>query len=69
MTSEKTWVGIDVCKDVLDIDLLPQGGTLQQPHHEREVQALIEQLRPLSPSLVVVESTPIVPSHPCRTAA
>jgi transposase len=57
MTLEKTWVGIDVSKDVLDIHVLPQGLTLQQPNHEIGVQALIEQLLPLSPSLVVVEST------------
>jgi transposase len=57
MTSEKTWVGIDVCKEVLDIYVLPQGLTLQQPNTDAGVQALIEQLRPSSPSLVVVEST------------
>jgi transposase len=57
MTLEKTWVGIDVSQDVLDIYVLPQGLTLQQPNHEIGVQALIEQLLPLSPSLVVVEST------------
>lgn len=57
MTPEKTWVGIDVCKDVLDIYVLPQGLTLQQPNTEVGVQALIEQLQPLSTTLVVVEST------------
>jgi transposase len=57
MTLEKTWVGIDVSKDRLDIYVLPQGLTLQQPNHEAGVQALIEQLQPLSPSLVVMEST------------
>lgn len=57
MTEEKTWVGIDVSKEVLDIYVLPQGLTLQQPNSEVGVQSLIEQLHPLSPSLVVVEST------------
>jgi transposase len=57
MTPVKTWVGIDVSQDHLDIYVLPQGLTLQQPHHEVGIQALIEQLHPLSPSLVVVEST------------
>jgi transposase len=57
MTPEKTWVGIDVCKDVLDVYVLPQGLTLQQPNTEIGVQTLIEQLQPSAPSLVVVEST------------
>ncbi|MFM7878468.1 IS110-like element ISMae40 family transposase [Microcystis aeruginosa] len=57
MTEEKTWVGIDVSKEVLDIYVLPQGLTLQQPNSDVGVQSLIEQLHPLSPSLVVVEST------------
>jgi len=57
MTPEKTWVGIDVCKEFLDIYVLPQGLTLQQPNTDAGVQALIEQLRPIAPSLVVVEST------------
>jgi transposase len=57
MTPEKTWIGIDVCQDRLDIYVLPQGLTLQQPNSEAGVQALIEQLPPTSSSLVVVEST------------
>ena len=57
MTIEKTWIGIDISKDVLDIYVLPQGLTLQQPNSDVGVQSLIEQLNPLSPSLVVVEST------------
>ncbi len=57
MTQEKTWVGIDVSKDLLDISVLPQGLTLQQPNREVGVQALMEQLLPLAPTLVVVEST------------
>jgi transposase len=57
MTPEKTWVGIDVCKDILDVYMLPQGLILQQPNTDIGVQTLIEQLQPNSPSLVVVEST------------
>jgi transposase len=57
MTLEKTWVGIDVCKEWLDIYLLPQGLTLEHPNTELGVQALIEQLQPLSPTLTVAEST------------
>lgn len=57
MTPEKTWVGTDVSQEYLDLYVLPQALTLQQPNHDKGIQALIEQLRPLSPSLVVVEST------------
>jgi transposase len=57
MTPDKTWVGIDVCKDGVDIHGLPQGLTLQQPNTTAGVPALLEQLRPLAPSLVVVAST------------
>jgi len=57
MTTEKTGVGIDVSKEMLDLYILPQGLTLQQPNSDVGIQSLIEQLHPLSPSLVVVEST------------
>jgi transposase len=57
MNTEKVWVGIDVCKDALDVYVLPQGLIWQQPNTEIGVQNLIKQLQPLSPSLVVVEST------------
>jgi transposase len=57
MTLEKTWVGIDVCQQWLDVHVLPQGVTFQQPNSPSGVQALIEQLQPLSVSLVVAEST------------
>lgn len=57
MTSQKTWVGIDVSQALLDIYVLPQGLTLQQPNSEAGIQALIDQLLPLPSPLVVVEST------------
>lgn len=57
MTLEKTWVGIDVSKDSLDVYLLPQGTTIQVANTEAGVQALIAQLKPTSPHLVVAEST------------
>ncbi|KAM3099566.1 IS110 family transposase [Phormidesmis sp. 146-35] len=57
MTPEKTWVGVDISQDSLDIHVLPQGLTLQQPNREVGVQALIEQLHPLVPTLVVAEAT------------
>jgi transposase len=57
MTPEKAWVGIDVSQDQLDIYILPQGLTWQQPNTEIGIQKLVEHLRPLSVTLVVVEST------------
>jgi hypothetical protein len=57
MTPEKTWIGIDVSQDLLDIHVLPQGLILQQSNNEAGIQVLIEQLLPLSPTMVVVEST------------
>lgn len=57
MTSENTWVGIDVSKDQLDVYVLPQGLCFQQPNREIGIQALVAQLLPLCPTLVVVEST------------
>lgn len=57
MTSEKTWVGIDVCKASLDVYILPQGSTLQVSNSKAGVQALIEQFKQTPPHLVGVEST------------
>jgi transposase len=57
MTSQKTWVGIDVSQALLDIYVLPQGLTLQQPNNEAGIQALIDQFLLLPSPLVVVEST------------
>ena len=57
MTSEKIWVGIDVCQDMLDVYLLPEEESLQLPNTEVGVQTLVEQLQPLTPTLVVAEST------------
>ncbi|KAM3109171.1 IS110 family transposase [Phormidesmis sp. 146-33] len=57
MTPEKTWVGVDISQDTLDIYVLPQGLTLQQPNTDTGVQALVEQLHPLVPTLVVAEAT------------
>ena len=57
MTSEKIWVGIDVCQGMLDVYLLPEEESLQLPNTEVGVRELVEKLQPLAPSLVVAEST------------
>jgi transposase len=57
MTSEKTWVGVDVSKDTLDVHILPQEMTLKVSNTNTDITKLIEQLKPLAVSLVVLEST------------
>jgi transposase len=57
MTLENLWVGIDVSQAELDIPGLPQGLSWQQPNTEAGIAALMAQLLPLSPTLVVAEST------------
>lgn len=57
MTLEKTWVGIDVSKDRLDVYLLPQGTSIQVANTEAGVQELIAHFKTTPPHLVVVEST------------
>ena len=57
MTSEKTWVGIDVAKSTLDVHSLPQGIAFSVKNTETGMRELIERLQPLGVSLVVLEST------------
>ena len=57
MTPQKTWVGIDVCKAFLDVQVLPQGLTLQMPNSTSGIEQLIEQLQPLAPISIVLEAT------------
>lgn len=57
MEPEKTYVGIDVSQESLDVYVLPQGFEIKQPNNEAGIQNLIEQLLPLSVTMVVVEAT------------
>lgn len=57
MTSEKTWVGVDVSKASLDVYCLPQGTTLQVTNTDAGVQDLLTRLQTTPPHVVVVEST------------
>ena len=57
MTSEKTWVGIDVSKNTLDVHSLPQGIAFSVSNTETGMTELIQRLQPLAVSLVVLEST------------
>lgn len=57
MTLEKTWVGVDVAKDTLDVHILPQGMRLKVANTGAGIQSLVETLLPLAVTLVVLEST------------
>lgn len=49
------FVGIDVSKDKLDIYVRPSGRSWTQP--SRDVEGLCERLKPLNPTLIVLEPT------------
>lgn len=57
MTSEKTWVGIDVSKANLDVFVYPQGTHVQVANTPDGVQELIKRLQMLESPLSIVEST------------
>ncbi|GAA0588763.1 IS110 family transposase [Rhizomicrobium electricum] len=50
-------VGIDVSKDRLDVHVLPQNEAFSVERNGKGLAALVERLKPLAPSLVVVEAT------------
>jgi len=51
------FVGIDVSKDRLDVHVLPQGEVFAVERNGKGLAALVERLKPLAPSLIVVEAT------------
>jgi len=53
----ETFVGIDVSKDTLDIHIVPSGRSWQVRHTESAIQQLLQSLKELSPSLIVMEAT------------
>jgi transposase len=50
-------VGVDVSNAQLDVAFRPQGEALQVPKDEAGITQLVEHLRPLAPTLVVLEAT------------
>jgi transposase len=50
-------VGIDVSKDHLDAHIRPTGDAFRVSHDETGLAALIERVRPLPPTVVVLEAT------------
>jgi transposase len=57
MKSEEKFVGIDVSKAELEVGVLPAEQFWKTPNDEAGRQALIERLRELSPTLIVMEAT------------
>jgi transposase len=55
--SEKTFVGIDVAKDTLDVAIRPEGIQRNFPNDEEGWHSLLLFVRPLGPSLIVLEAT------------
>lgn len=56
-TSSRKFVGIDVSKDKLDIAVLGEKKASQVGNDEKGIAELIEKMRKLRPSLIVVEAT------------
>lgn len=57
MNAPEVYVGVDVSKAVLDIALRPSGKTWQVPNTPEGVDDLVGQLKPLQPTLIVMEAT------------
>ena len=53
----QVFVGIDVGKDVLFVEVRPFGDTLEIPNREDGIADLVKRLRSLEPTLVVMEAT------------
>lgn len=57
MTQEPIFVGIDVSKAVLDVNVLPAGERWQAAQDEKAIQVLVTRLGRLRPELIVLEAT------------
>jgi transposase len=55
--STASYVGIDVAKAHLDVAVVPDGPTFQVPYTDAGLSTLIAQVRPFTPTLVVLEAT------------
>lgn len=51
------FIGIDVSKDKLDVALLPDNQRWSLGNNETEIASLVERLRQLTPTLIVLEAT------------
>jgi transposase len=57
MDARACFVGIDVSKAHLDVAIRPEGEPARHPNDPAGIMALVDRLKPLAPTLVVVEST------------
>ena len=57
MTTEQTYVGIDVSKRRLDIAVRPSEGVWSVSNDQGGIDALVDRLRSMEPTLVVMEAT------------
>jgi transposase len=57
MTASPVFVGIDVSKARLDIAVRPAGTSSSVPHDEAGMATVVEQLRHMQPTVVVLEAT------------
>lgn len=57
MAPAAVYLGIDVSKDVLDVAVDPAARTWQVPNADAGIGRLVEDLRALTPALIVVEAT------------
>jgi transposase len=57
MPRKELFVGIDVAKDVLDVAVRPTGDAWQVTNDEAGINALVERLKTLRPTLIVLEAT------------
>jgi transposase len=55
--NQESFVGIDVAKQHLDVCILPGRQSFQLPYGEVGLQQLVDQLRQIKPTLIVVEAT------------
>ena len=56
MNSE-TYVGVDVCKSSLELNILPDNQSQKFPNDDRGIKQLVKFLRKIDPNLIVFEST------------
>lgn len=57
MTQEKVYIGIDVSKESLDVAIHEENTGWRVANDSDGIQALVKRLKPLSPALIVLEST------------
>jgi transposase len=54
---QEIYIGIDVAKSSLDVAIHEQEKQMTFPNNEKEIQRAVDQIKVLSPSLVVLEAT------------